>query len=186
MAGLILSWENPTELFIPAVRKVTLHRRVGEMLSVLVKSDITWGVTEDLENSDPDAEYTIIYEGPFGEHIVTVGDKQIERYAKPVYITRIDLSFVRPDGSPDAGKCIEFTDEGVANGQFVRRIVTNSKGVAAFYAMPDSQLLVRVDGWKKAYHVVIPDVRTISFDELIKEHGTQADTDPRRIIGLVW
>jgi hypothetical protein len=186
MAGLILSWENPTELFIPAVRKVTLHRRVGEMLSVLAKSDITWGVTEDPENDDVDAEYTIIYEGPFGEHIVTVGDKQIERYAKPASIARIDIELIRPDGAPDAGKCIEFSDEGVANGQFVRRIVTNSKGVAAFYAMPDSQLLVRVDGWKKAYHVVVPDVRTIEFDSLLDEYGTQADIDPRRSIGLVW
>lgn len=186
MAGLILSWENPTELFIPAVRKVTLHRRLGDSLSVLAKSDVTWGVTEDLENSNVDAEYTVIYEGPFGEHMVTVGDKQIERYAKPDKIVRINFAFIRPDGSPDAGKCIEFTDEAAANGQFVRRIVTNSKGVACFFAMPDSELLVRVDGWKYAYHVVIPDKRVIDFDELLDEYGSQADTDPRRNIGLVW
>ena len=186
MAGLVLSWENPTDLFAPVVRYATIERRDGDLTSRVIETDATWGVYEDLENDDTLAEYTVIYKGPFGEHLFTVGNNQISRYKTPANICKVTFDLIRQDGSPDAGRVIEFTDESTETGQFVRRVVANAAGKAIFFAMPNSALLVRLSGKAKAHHVGIPDVREISYSNLIALHGSEADADPRRCIGLVW
>jgi len=186
MAGLLLSWENPTELFVPSVRKVTIDRRVGDVVTPDIQTDLTWGVAEDLGNDNVDAEYTIYYTGPFGEHLYTIGDAQILRYPRPPTICKITMEFIRPDGSPDLGRVVEFSDEGTENGQFVRRIVANTSGHAMFFAMPGAQLLVRVDGNRLAYQCVIPNLRDVTLETLFSQYGSQCDADPRRSLGVVW
>jgi hypothetical protein len=156
------------------------------MQLTLVQADITWGTALDTENANPDAQYLVVYHGPFGENLYTVYDQDISRYTPPDDICKITIESQRPDGSPDAGRVYEFSDEGLGtgNGEFVRRIVLNTHGRGVFFATPGSGLLTRQSGSLIAWNVVIPDLRTVAFTELIKTYGSPTDTDPRRAIGL--
>jgi hypothetical protein len=183
-SSLLLSWENPVDLFVPTVRSATLFRRLHAIGSVVVKEDITWGMTIDTENADETAEYIIIYYGPFGESLYTINNDQIIRYPTPSTICRVDMAFIRPDGSPDTGRMVEFSDENSEIGEFTRRILTNTRGKSAFYCMPNSKLLIRIDGRANAYDVIIPDQRSIKFEDLISKFGTAVPVDPRRYIGF--
>jgi hypothetical protein len=155
----------------------------GAVLGLLVATDIPWGYYEDVETNDPDTKYTIIYLGANNEHIAVLNDSDISRYNRPDGMCRVTFSFSRPDGSPDKCRMIEVSDEVTGTGTFVRKLCTNNRGKAVFFAQSHSRLLFRLDGDSMALDVAIPDVRDITYEELVPL-GSVVDVDPRRSIGL--
>lgn len=183
MRPLILSWENPTELWEPKAYQCQVWRQVGVTLNVLVEADATWGYYLDKENSDPNALYSLRYVNQYDATIKYVADDEIERYHRPDDICEIRFDMVAPNGHKDSGLEIEISDEAGGTGEWRKDVVTNSRGHASFFLTPHRRLLLRIDGQKKALDFVVPNLRFISYPELLK-YGTLVPTDPRQSIGF--
>lgn len=181
-SSLILSWENPTDLWNPAGHRCEVWRTLGVMKCVRVADDVTWGFYCDTENGDPAALYHVIYLDSNGAHVAYLPNADIERYAKPETICEISIARTTQIGRPDAGRKIEISDEAGGSGDWRKSIVTNSQGKAVFYAMPNARLLARIDGEMQALDFIVPNVRTATFEQLAA-YGSFVDADPRRSIG---
>jgi len=181
-APLILSWDNPTALWDPIARTCQIWRALKPMKSALVAADVTWGFYADNENSDPDAEYQIMYMDGNNSQVVYVENVDILRYNRPATLCEITFDRTERDGSPDAGREITFSNEAGGSGDWTKTILTNSKGKGVFFAMPGNRLLMRIDGDMTALDFVVPNVRKIDSIDLCK-YGSFVDTDPRRSIG---
>jgi len=183
MTPLILSWENPTDLWNPIAHKCQVWRQVGITHNVMVCADSTWGYFLDTENADPSAVYSIIYIDGNGSQVNLIADADIERYARPDTICEIRFEMTQRNGHADSGLEIEVSDEAGGTGDWRKEVLTNSEGKASFFLAPHRRLLLRIDGQKKALDFVVPDVRFISYENLFK-YGTLVPTDPRQSIGF--
>lgn len=183
MIPLILSWENPTDLWNPKAYQCQVWRQVGVTINVLVEADATWGYYLDKENADPNALYSLIYVDTNNATVKYVADDDIERYARPPSICEIRFDMVARNGHADAGLEIDFSDEAGGTGDWRKVVLTNSQGHASFFLMPHRRLLLRIEGMKKALDFVVPDQRFIDFPALCKL-GTWVPTDPRQSIGF--
>jgi hypothetical protein len=180
---LILSWENPTDLWNPIAHKCQVWRQVGVTTNVMVCADATWGYYLDKENSDPTGLYSILYMDGNGSQVNSVLDPDIERYARPDNICEICFEMTQRNGHADSGLEIEVSDEAGGTGDWRKTVLTNSCGKASFFLVPNCRLLLRIDGQKKALDFVVPNLRFVKYPDLFK-YGTLVPTDPRQSIGF--
>lgn len=175
---MLLSWENPTDVYLGKWRTVNVRRSMtGTAPNLLVAQDVPWGVAEDPENDDPSAVYAVEYCDPTGAVAATLVDHRIARYVRPFNICEVRLEFIRPDGRPESCKPVEVSDEQKV-GEFVKRVCTNYKGQATLFLMPGQRLLLRREGELKALDFVVPDIRVATWDDILK-NGSLIDTDRR-------
>ena len=164
--SLILTWENPPEVASGLVRSANLWRGDAP-----IQTDVTWGTAEDPENDDPAARYQVIYTSRGGSAAVVVQDDDIRRYVRPPRACQIEFALVRPDGSPDSGRQIEFRGDG-----FSRRLLTNTSGKAALHLLTGARLWIHVDGRSAALDCMIPDQQSLTFKSLLA-FGSLIDAD---------
>lgn len=174
--SLILSWENPTDMFSNPPHRVQVVRVLGTMNQVVVSEDSPMGICEDLENDDPSAVYTVNYLSANNGLTLQVSDQDIRRQVLTSALCRIDFAFTLPDGTPDAGCAIVASDE--EGGSFHRTVATTREGTAFMVFRPSTRLLFRVEGEPMALDVAIPSRTQISWVDLIAL-GSQVPTDMR-------
>jgi hypothetical protein len=175
--SLLLSWENPPEMYTRAFSRAILRRggRAG-IGGITVNDDVAWGAAEDPETDDPSQDYTLEYVVADGSGSIMVINANIRRYVRPATICEITFDCMGVDGAPEARKTFEFSD--LQAGAFTRTVITNASGKAVAYFMPGSRLLMREEGKLKALDFVVPDRRLVSVRDL-ELWGSLVDTDRR-------
>lgn len=176
--SLLLSWENPTELFSRPQRAAVVSRWLGQMNPAIVTRDSPWGMCEDTENDDPLARYQVDYVNADGSPAFSVLDRDIRRQRDATTLCRITFELVRADGFPDAGREISASDDAGGSGLYHRTVATNQEGKAFMVFRPGVRLLFRLEGAPMALDVAIPSRPLVTWAELI-ELGSQVPTDMR-------
>lgn len=179
--SLILSWENPTELYSPQVLSADLYRARGveETANVLVAKDITWGVWEDTENDDPEMFYEVRYVSSNQSLPYRVHGTDITRYRRPAHSCKIEFCLAQPDGSPAAGFSIALSGNSEA---YQKRLLTNNQGKAMLFLVPGQRLRFLVEGEPYAYEVMVPRAKTISWPDLRRYFGSPRPRDARGML----
>lgn len=180
---LLLAWENPPELFELNAVRAAVFRKAGVIADRLVNEDVSWGVYEDVENGDITAKYLVTYYDARGGIVAVVPNEDIARYNRPEGICKITFEMNSPIGAPERGKLIEVSDDLPGKtGSFFRRVLTNGAGKAVLFLKSHTHVLLRISGSPTALDVAVPDIREMTYEELV-QHGTLVPTDPRQSIG---
>jgi len=181
-SSLLLSWENPAEIWHTDVREVRLTRTVSTLNGVLIR-DVPWGVYEDLECRDPTAHYSAAYISSTGSVLASVPNQDIRRTLRPHEICKIVFEFYTMEALPWRNRTIMVESMAASEGAFRRRLVTNGKGLANIFLMPGSHVRILPDGDPNAVELVVPDQREINWLDLAPL-GSKALVDPRSSIGV--
>lgn len=179
-ATLILSWENPSDIWQTDVYEVRLSRIIGEM-SVVLK-DVPWGAYEDTECADPLAKYVANYYSSTGSLLVSVPNEHIRRAMRPFETCKILFDFVTDDGFPWRNRQIAIDSVDRSEGSLSKRIVTNQCGKAVAFLMHGACVRLLPFGASHAIEVQIPAKRELTWTEL-RDLGSKAPVDPRSSIG---
>ena len=180
--SLILSWENPPELYVPQVLSAELYRArelADKTASVLVAKDITWGVWEDVENSDPELFYEVRYVSSNQARPLWVAGDDVTRYRRPAHSCKIEFCLSQPDGAPAAGFSIAVSGNSEA---YQKRLLTNNLGEAMLFLTPGQRVRFLIDGEPYAYEVAVPKAKTISWPDLRRYFGSPRPRDARGML----
>lgn len=167
--SLLLSWQNPIGLFDrPESHRAQLWciPAKAHVRGYIIDPDVVWGFHEVAGTLDPEDSFVVRYVSGRERSLDSVPADKIKIWERPAKSCRVDTSWVRPDGSPWAGRIIEITDRETQGSQYSRRLVTNSRGEMAFVLIPDARVIIRIQGEMKALDVCVPDRREIGWDEL--------------------
>lgn len=176
--ALVLTWENPLDLATPRAVSARLLRAPpnSQAPSTVVATDITWGVTEDQESSDPNSVYQVEYLGRDGNPTVIVSDAAIDRFVRPGDTCKVTFAATFPNGAPYSGRWVEVTEpQGTS---YLQRFLCNRNGICQFFLQYGRRVLIRTEGSLLALDCVAPAIADITYADL-RKYGSFVDSDRR-------
>lgn len=174
--ALVLSWENPTTLSDQLCHTASVLRTTASGGGV-ADVDVPWGMYIDTETSDPKTSYVIAYLTADGAQQTTIENRFIRRWVLPQDACAVHFQLSRPDGSPDANRVIDISDDWAA-GNYRIRIATNSNGEAQFVGRSGYRFHIWLEGDREVLDVCIPDIRQIEWADL-QAYGSVVTRDHR-------
>lgn len=166
--SVILQWENPESTFQPLSRSYRVER--GNFHNILTE-DAVWGVFEDLTGNDPNDNYYVFVQDGDGNQIGAAITRDLKKYVRPTNTCKVSFDFIDPDGSPNLGRKITFTNP---RDEVYRKIIcSNQAGHAEMFFTWGSRILIAIDGHKHSLDCIIPSFQDATFQDLFNNGSWQ-------------